>query len=210
MIKKILTASIIASLYLMPFNVNAAEQKTGMTMQQYIYQADQGSPYAAFRTGLAYEYGVPGISRDVVKAIYYYKIADKNGNIKASAKLGGLYLEQGYPKDALPYLMKAVQKGDSLGQAYLGKLLEDKKEKVNAIKLYELSSKGKNPVGQFLYADYLIRSSKKGDADYLKGYALLALSAQKNDDAKNKLTQSRDVFTNEQKVLIAKYIRDYK
>jgi len=212
MIKKLLIASIFSSSLILPLvgNVYAAEKQ--MTIKEYIAQANQGSPYAAFRTGLAYEYGVGGLSKDTAKAIYFYKIADKNGNIKAASKLGGLYLTSGYTKDALPYLLKAVKNGDPLGQAYLGKLLENDKKIDPAIKMYEASSSGKNPLGQLYYSSYLIKNfqNNKNSEQFLKGYALLALSAQKNEDAKNILTLSKEKFTNEQKQVIAKYISQYK
>lgn len=183
-----------------------------MTLKEYVAQAEQGSPYAAFRTGLAYEYGVGGIQKDTAKAIYYYKIADKNGNLKGTAKLGALYFTQGYTKDALPYLTKAVKQGDPLAQAYLGKLLENNKQTDNAVKLYELSSRAKNPIGQMFYSDYLIKNfyKNKNSDNFLKGYALLALSAQKNDDAKNKLLKSKEVFSSEQKQIMAKWVNEYK
>lgn len=187
-----------------------SEQK--MTLNEYISQADKGSPYAAFRTGLAYEYGVGGVKKDTAKAIYYYKIADQNGNVKGTAKLGGLYLTQGYQKDALPFLIKASKQGDSLAQAYMGKLLENNKKNDSAVNMYELSSKAKNPLGQFFYSDYLIKnfSKNKNSEEFLKGYALLALSAQKNEDAQNKLSKSKENFNMQQKQLISKYILQYK
>lgn len=206
---KFLTLALATAIILNPVYAFSQEK---MTLNQYIAQADKGNPYAAFRTGLAYEYGVGGLKKDSIKAINYYKISDQNGNIKATAKLGGLYLTQGYQKDALPYLIKASKAGDSLAQAYMGKLLENNRKNDNAVNMYELSSKAKNPMGQLFYSDYLIKnfSKNKNSNEFLKGYALLALSAQKNDDAQKKLAQSRENFSVSQKQLIAKYILQYK
>lgn len=212
MIKKTFPIFFIAlSLAFSSANYSFAAEKK-MTIKEYIAQANTGSPYAAFRTGLAYEYGVGGLTKDRAKAIYYYKISDKNGNIKAASKLGGLYLNNGYSKDALPYLLKAVKAGDPLGQAYLGKWLENDKKTASSIKMYEASSKSKNPLGQFYYGSYLVKNNQKNkqSEDFLKGYALLALSAQKNEEAKNFLTLSKEKFTAEQKQVIAKYINEYK
>ena len=71
---------------------------TPQAAQQYAAdseKAERGDPDAAYRMGEAFESGRLGGVKDLNKALYYYKLAGKNGHREGNARAMQLEVELG-------------------------------------------------------------------------------------------------------------------
>jgi len=115
----------------------------GIDLDKTRTEAEGGNAEAQYAIGKAYAKG-EGVTRDLKKAVDYYRKAADQGNAKAQTNLGVLYANgEGVEKDeqvAIGLFRKAAVQGDALGQQNLAWMLTHAKSvQVNpadAIPLY--------------------------------------------------------------------------
>jgi TPR repeat protein len=180
------------------------------TLSQYEAEAENNNPTSAYKVALAYEFGIQGqVDKNTNKAIRYYLIAHKAGNLRATARLGVNYYDRRDYPEAIKYFKIGAAKGESLSQAYLGKILEQNNKIDSAIKFYRSSIKDQNPYGKMFLGEYLIKNSKKGSDEFLEGYALLVSANKKNTEAKNIINKYPYKFTKVEQEKILKIVNQY-
>ena len=84
--------------------------------------AAKGDPDAMFNLGQAYKLG-RGVPADTVRAQDYYRQAADLGHTQAADNYGLALFQNGKPRDAIPYLEKASERGDARAQYILGTML---------------------------------------------------------------------------------------
>jgi TPR repeat protein len=199
--KKILITTLLT------FSIFTAQAKS---ITDYEREAERGNSNSAFSAGLVYEMGIQGkINKNQNKAIRYYEMAHKGGNIKATARLGVINYNKGDYKKALEYFKVGANKEEGLSEAYLGKILENNKKGDTAIKFYEKSVKNNNPYGKMFLGEYYIKNSKKGSDNFLRGYALLVSANKQNKEAKSILNRYPYKFNKDEQDKLRKFIAQY-
>lgn len=91
-------------------------------VDQWRAAAAKGDPDAMFNLGQAYKLG-RGVPADSWKAQDYYRQASEKGHDVASDNYGLALFQNGRPREAIPYLEKASQRGDARAQYILGTML---------------------------------------------------------------------------------------
>lgn len=91
-------------------------------------QAAAGSDKAQMRLGVIYLQG-RGVTADIDKALYYYRMAAERKIAFAQLKLAKIYLDGKYieadPQKALSWLLRSARQGFIPAQLYLSKLYEN-------------------------------------------------------------------------------------
>ncbi len=179
-------------------------------LSQYEAEAERGNSDSAFTAGLIHEFGIKGkLNKNPNKAMRFYEMSSKKGNLKANARLGVIYYDKGDYKKSLEYLKIGAAKGESLSEAYLGKILERNGNKDTAIKFYEKSVKSNNPYGKMFLGEYYIKNNKNGSDNFLRGYALLVSANKQNVEAKKILDRHPYKFNKDEQEKLRKFIQQY-
>lgn len=91
-------------------------------VDQWRTAAAKGDPDAMFNLGQAYKLG-RGVPADSWKAQDYYRQASEKGHDVAADNYGLALFQNGKPREAIPYLEKASERGDARAQYILGTML---------------------------------------------------------------------------------------
>lgn len=91
-------------------------------VDQWRAAAAKGDPDAMFNLGQAYKLG-RGVPADSWKAQDYYRQASEKGHDVAADNYGLALFQNGRPREAIPYLEKASERGDARAQYILGTML---------------------------------------------------------------------------------------
>ncbi len=199
---------IILTVFIILFsNISLAK-----SINSYIEEAESGNSDSAFKLGMIYEFGIKNkVDRDISKAINYYEIAAEERNYKAISRLGVIEYNRANYKKAIEYFKSAAQNDEPLAEAYLGKIIEERSESPEgALKFYESSANKNNPYGKMFLGEYLIKNSKKGSEDFIKGYAVLVSASKQNEEAKNIIKRHPYNFSESDKEVLKKYIIKYQ
>lgn len=117
-------------------------------VDQWRTAAAKGDPDAMFNLGQAYKLG-RGVPADSWKAQDYYRQASEKGHDVAADNYGLALFQNGKPREAIPYLEKASERGDARAQYILGTMLfngiDIKKDWVRAYALLTRSDRSGLP-----------------------------------------------------------------
>lgn len=117
-------------------------------VDQWRAAAAKGDPDAMFNLGQAYKLG-RGVPADSWKAQDYYRQASEKGHDVAADNYGLALFQNGKPREAIPYLEKASERGDARAQYILGTMLfngiDIKKDWVRAYALLTRSDRSGLP-----------------------------------------------------------------
>lgn len=189
---------LLLTLIMMPFFSSAKN------LNSYINEAERGHSDSALKLGMMYEFGMEKqVNRDISKAVYYYTIAAEEKNYRAIARLGVISYNKAEYKKAIEYFKLAARNGESLSEAYLGKIIEEQSQnKSEAVRFYESSIKKNNPLGKMFLGEYLVKTKKKGSRDFIRGFALLVSASKVNEDAKRIIKRYPYKFNKEEQVML--------
>lgn len=119
-----------------------------IAVDQWRTAAAKGDPDAMFNLGQAYKLG-RGVPVDTWKAQDYYRQAAEKGHDVAADNYGLALFQNGKPREAIPYLEKASDRGDARAQYILGTMLfngiDIKKDWVRAYALLTRSNRSGLP-----------------------------------------------------------------
>lgn len=117
-------------------------------VDQWRAAAGKGDPDAMFNLGQAYKLG-RGVPVDTWKAQDFYRQAAEKGHDVAADNYGLALFQNGRPREAIPFLEKASERGDARAQYILGTMLfngvDIKKDWVRAYALLTRSQKSGLP-----------------------------------------------------------------
>jgi hypothetical protein len=105
-----------------PLAISAAIGASPVSLEELKSSALGGDAEAAYRLGRAYKVGVD-VPVDTRQAERWFAKAVGLGHAKSGAEYGLVLLQNGKPRDALPWLSKAAAAGDARAQYGLGTLL---------------------------------------------------------------------------------------
>lgn len=174
------------------------------SLNTYIKEADSGNSSSALKLGLMYEFGLKNkIDKDINKAIYYYSIAAEEDNYRAISRLGVISYNRAEYNKAIDYFKMGAKNGESLSEAYLGKIIEERSEdKTKAVKFYESSIKKNNPYGKIFLGEHLIKTKERGSREFIRGYALLVSASKVNEQAKVIIKRHPYTFSKSDQIIL--------
>ena len=107
-------------------NVSSSSSTSSSSSSSYDSEIEGKTASEICSLGYAYDTGTSGKSKNVQKAVKYYRIAAERGNATGQANLGIMYREgRGVTKDiaeAIKWFRKAADQGSANGQCSLGLL----------------------------------------------------------------------------------------
>jgi len=156
--------------------------------RNYQEAADLGHGIAQFNLGLLYYWG-RGVSRDYVKAIYWFRKSAEQGNADAQLKLGEMYLYgMGVPVDyveAVRWIREAAELGHVFAQVNLGRIYADDdwvfEDDLEAVRWIRKAAEQGSAIGQYSLAQ-LFENGEGVTKDVVKAYAWISIAAARGDE----------------------------
>lgn len=164
MIKKVMILSL-----LMISTANATQ------IDKLENKARNGDLESQYRIGIVYEFGKE-TPIDIETARYWYKKADKKGNIKAAARLGLIEYNYGNLEKAKEFFKKGATAEEKLPYSvfYYGKIIREQGNEDEGLKLIEYGAIKGVPQALYEWGIYLGSEAEK-KSDY-KAYIYLRLA----------------------------------
>ncbi|BCN24099.1 tetratricopeptide repeat protein [Vibrio alfacsensis] len=141
----------------------------------------QHNGFGSFALARAYYCGCSRLEKNIVKSIYYFNEAIKNGYSPAHIELARVYVSMGKLTEAQQHFMLAKKHGypiGSFGLAYIYRLQKDNKSKYNPL-FEESIEKGNALALRVLGIELLKRVRNEGDIH--KGLVYIWTAASKGD-----------------------------
>tara|TARA_Y100000588_G_scaffold321228_1_gene352434 strand:- start:150687 stop:151340 length:654 start_codon:yes stop_codon:yes gene_type:complete len=125
------------------------------SVEKYEEKARSGDSESQYRLGLAYEFG-RSVEQDVYTAEYWYDKADRQGHLKASARLGYLDYEAENYSSAKRYFAKGLKKGKEVyfSMLYYGKILRLEGDEIKGLALIKIAAQNGVPQAMSEWAYY--------------------------------------------------------
>ncbi len=168
------------------------------TIEDIEAEARNGNVESQFRAGLVYEFGKK-VPSDHQMAEYWYQKADKNGNIKASARLGYMSFEQKDYSAAKKYFYKGLDKENRFPYSVLfyGKILRIEGNDKDGLALIKSAAKSGVPQAMHEWAYY--NGIEKKDENYYLAYIYSKMAEiKKYKEAKKYTRKYKEKLTSNQ------------